>query len=198
MKQKRLTKEEKYLISIMRFMGYTQEEIAKKLGVTKGTVHYHLREKRKLAEEKGIELFVEEVSDLLAIKASKALKNRLKQILQMKKDIQLINLTPHTVTIVDEESRKILEVPPSGQVARVEVMREPVGTLNGVPLVHNRYGDVQGLPEPREGTVYIVSLVVLQALQGKRNDVVAPDTSPAGAVRDEEGRIIGVKAFVVP
>jgi len=42
--------------------------------------------------------------------------------------------------------------------------------------------------------VYIVSSLVAQAVKG-RQDVVAPDTSPSGVVRDEQGRIIGVKRF---
>jgi len=41
---------------------------------------------------------------------------------------------------------------------------------------------------------YIVSSLVAQAVKG-RNDVVSPDTSPASAVRDENGNIIGVKRF---
>jgi len=38
--------------------------------------------------------------------------------------------------------------------------------------------------------------LVLQAARN-RSDLVAPDTSPQGAVRDSNGRIIGVKAFQV-
>jgi hypothetical protein len=74
-----------------------------------------------------------------------------------------------------------------------------VGNINGVPLVTTEYGEVEGLPAPQPGTIYIVSLVVLQALAGKRNDVVAPNTAPTplGAVRDSQGRIIGVRSFVV-
>ncbi len=47
---------------------------------------------------------------------------------------------------------------------------------------------------PNEG--YLVSALVLTALREKgvrRSDVFAPDTSPRGAVRDEEGRIVGVR-----
>ena len=113
--------------------------------------------------------------------------------------MEFVNLTPHEVIVFDEEGKNVLlRVPPSGEVARVEVKRKEAGTLNGVPLVRSEFGEVQGLPEPREGVVYIVSMIVLQALQGKRKDVVAPDTSPQSAVRDSEGRIIGVKAFVLP
>ena len=144
----------------------------------------------------------------------------------MSREVKFVNLTPHTVTVVGEDGKKILEVPPSGQVARVEVVKRYLGGIRVgrkyVPVVRSSYGEVQGLPDrcdncynyktlcsgaPFEAAscvkqdpkqYFIVSLIVLQALQGKRKDVVAPDTSPAGAVRDEEGRIIGVRAFVVP
>jgi hypothetical protein len=45
-------------------------------------------------------------------------------------------------------------------------------------------------------------LLVLQALQAKgvkREDVVAPNTGPGkfGAVRDNQGRILGVRSFIM-
>jgi len=55
-------------------------------------------------------------------------------------------------------------------------------------------GDVEGLPEPQSNTVYIVSTLVAQAVP-HRDDIIAPDTSPQGVVRDSEGKIIGVKRF---
>ncbi len=53
------------------------------------------------------------------------------------------------------------------------------------------------LQEPYEG--YLVSSLVLTALRERgvvRYDVFAPDTSPAGAVRDKDNRIIGVRNFL--
>ena len=87
-------------------------------------------------------------------------------------------------------------------LARVATKEERVGTINGVPVYRTTYTEVEGLPEPEPGTVYIVSLLVLQALQARRvqrSDVVAPNTSPTpnGAVRDAQGRIVGVRSFVV-
>jgi hypothetical protein len=41
---------------------------------------------------------------------------------------------------------------------------------------------------------YVVSAVVLTALNGARDDVVAPDT--AHAIRDDNGRIVAVPGFV--
>ena len=53
------------------------------------------------------------------------------------------------------------------------------------------------LQEPYEG--YLVSSLVLTALRERgvvRYDVFAPDTSPAGAVRDKDNKIIGVRNFL--
>ena len=116
--------------------------------------------------------------------------------------VKLVNLTPHEVVVYDASGNLVLKVPPSGRVARVATKEERVGTINGVPVYRTTYTEVEGLPEPEPGTVYIVSLLVLQALQARRvqrSDVVAPNTSPTpnGAVRDAQGRIVGVRSFVV-
>ncbi|GIV86608.1 MAG: hypothetical protein KatS3mg054_0637 [Chloroflexus sp.] len=106
-----------------------------------------------------------------------------------------VNLTPHTITIVHNDAK--IEIPPSGNVARVTSSMEVVGEINGIPVSRATYGSVEGLPAPQDGTVYIVSSLVLSALAGSRPDVVAPDTSPTGAVRDEAGRIVGVRGFQI-
>jgi len=107
---------------------------------------------------------------------------------------KLVNLTPHEIRVVGEDGEERLVIPPSGKVARVRTEQTTVGQVNNIPVVRTMYGDVEGLPEPSENTLYIVSTLVAQAVP-YRDDVVAPDTSPNGVVRDEEGRIIGVKRF---
>jgi len=110
---------------------------------------------------------------------------------------RIVNLTPHEVNING------VAVPPSGTVARVATIQTEAGTinLNGVtiPVVHNTYGDVEGLPGPEPGTVYLVSTLVLGALEAQgiyRGDVFAPDTSPQGAIRGPDGQIKDVKRLV--
>jgi len=112
--------------------------------------------------------------------------------------MKFINLTPHKIDIVDEGGNIILSLPPSGDVARVTSERKLVGHLGSVPVFQSVFGDVVGLPDPAPDTVFVVSTLVLSALAAKgvtRDDVVAPDTSPQGAVRDAEGRIVGVRGF---
>lgn len=115
--------------------------------------------------------------------------------------VRFINLTPHEITVFID-SNNTLKIPPSGTIARVEQKEIQVGSVNGIPIYKTVYGEVVGLPAPQENTIYIVSLLVLQALQAhgvSRDDVVAPNTAPTpvGAVRDATGKIIGVKSFIV-
>lgn len=98
-----------------------------------------------------------------------------------------INLTPHSVRLNDGR-----EFPPSGTVARVATAYSDI--VDDVACVV--YGDVQGLPAPVEGARYIVSGMVLGALNGARPDVVAPCTGHPAAVRNERGQIVSVPCFV--
>lgn len=106
--------------------------------------------------------------------------------------VRLVNLTPHTINIVLGPQTTI-RVPPSGKVARVNSVTEvttPIADI--VPVVRTKFGDIEGLPNAEDGTIFITSTLVAQvaARQG-RTDVVAPDTN--SAIRDEDGRIVGVK-----
>jgi len=113
---------------------------------------------------------------------------------------KIVNLTPHEITIY-LPSGGVKKIPPSGKVARVQTIREPASELDGIPLVRVSYSEVEGLPkEPEPDTYYIVSVLVAQALANDprwHGKILVPDTSPQGAVRDKDGRIIGVKALQV-
>jgi len=111
----------------------------------------------------------------------------------------LVNLTPHPIVVRTDNGD--ITFPASGQVARVTCRQELAGyvLLDGVqiPIQRTTFGQVEGLPEPQDGVVYIVSGLVMTALAGTRDDVVQPDTSPAGAIRDADGRIIAVRGFQI-
>jgi len=110
--------------------------------------------------------------------------------------LKVINLTPHDVVIVDDSGKEIKRYLASGQVARVNTQAEPIGEIDGIQVVRTKYGDVDGLPDKQPDTVYLVSLVVAQALRGSRTDVYVPDTGPGSVVRDDKGQIIGVKRLM--
>lgn len=107
-----------------------------------------------------------------------------------------INLTPHAITVCLPSSfgsnRYTYE--PSGTVARCTTMREEVPMVGPFRAVRQTMSAVEGLPERQPSTFFIVSGMVLTALNGSRPDVVAPDTGP-DAVR-ENGHIVAVRGFV--
>ena len=113
--------------------------------------------------------------------------------------VEYINLTPHEITLIDDQGNVKMKIPPSGQVVRVKSEQQVNRELeDGVKIYDTVFTEIEGLPEKKEDTIYIVSTLVLQALKAngiERDDVVAPNTSPGQVVRDENGRIIGVKSF---
>ena len=117
---------------------------------------------------------------------------------------RLVNLTPHEVVIhhhyvTTYVTTDVTIVAPSGVVARVTQKTWAVRTAwddasrtQCIPIVRSEYGPVEGLPEPVEDTIYIVSSMVRTALPG-RLDIA----SPANLVRDEAGKIIGCKGLEI-
>jgi hypothetical protein len=103
----------------------------------------------------------------------------------------LVNKTPHDIVIVLQDGERIT-IKPEPSPARVDVTTIPYDVIDNVPLVETVYGQVENLPDPEAGVWYIVSGVVISACP-HRYDLVRPDT--ANAVRDEDGRIIGVPAL---
>jgi len=110
--------------------------------------------------------------------------------------MNIVNLTPHDIVVMAEDRTELRRYPASGTIARAASKTEIVGELDGVPVARQQFGEVSGLPDPEPGTVYLVSLVVGQAMKGQRDDLYGPDTSPDGAVRDAEGRIVGTRRLV--
>lgn len=101
---------------------------------------------------------------------------------------KLVNLTAHTLTEVS--SGKV--IPASGIVARVFTRSNLVTKVAGIPVFQTELGELEGLPEPVEGTTYIVSALCLHtATSLGRTDVV----SPGNLKRDENGNTIGCFGF---
>lgn len=112
----------------------------------------------------------------------------------MRFEMRIVNLTPHPINFLDAENRVILSVPSSG-VARAAQCRNFIGEIdsdNGVtlPVTRSTFGAVEGLPAPQDGAIYVVSAITAQAVP-EREDVFIVDDS----VRDENGRIIGVRGL---
>lgn len=128
---------------------------------------------------------------------------------------KVVNLTPHQINFIlpyhieigkDEfgtpeyvTEERVYSIEPSGTVARCRVERQNIDSFIledvddwdiTVPITKTKFGEVEGLPVPEEGTIYIVSNLVAQAVP-HREDVFFPDD----VVRDENGNIIGCRAL---
>ena len=109
--------------------------------------------------------------------------------------MNVVNLTPHSLTLRAPDGTDTV-IPASGMVARVgNTPGVATGQLVcGVPVKGaDQTGEVEGLPEPQKGTVFLVSGFVGAALAGTgRQDVLVPGTGPRdGAVRFTEGPLKG-------
>lgn len=103
------------------------------------------------------------------------------------------NLTPHEVVMCDEAGKEVAKYPSMG-VARAEFKDVPAGEVCGFPVVRKEFGPTVDLPEPTEGTYYLVSLTTAQAAkaEGRTTDDLL---MTANLVRDDAGRVVGCKAF---
>lgn len=99
------------------------------------------------------------------------------------------NFTPHCINVVDTEGKALASFPSEG-IARVSSATEVVGELNGLPLTKTKFGEVEGLPEEKEGVFYIVSAMIKSTLPN-RHDLLVPGLQ----VRDDQGRVIGCQSL---
>lgn len=120
-----------------------------------------------------------------------------------------VNLTPHEIKLkvqvevhdpVQNQNQNLtqidgpfalLRIPPEPVSARVSTVEEVVGLSDAGGLIvtvsKHTFGQIEGLPEPKPDTIFIVSGMVRDALDG-RPDVLAPDTGKT-AVRNQQGQV---------
>jgi hypothetical protein len=111
---------------------------------------------------------------------------KIKSLLKKEKPI-LVNLTPHDVVI--RQNGEDIVIPRCGKVARVKETVMHKETIDGVEVTDICYNETLNLPEARENTYFIVSIVVAYA-NSDRQDLVFPDG--LNAFRDEKGQIEAV------
>lgn len=102
---------------------------------------------------------------------------------------KLINLTPHVLNLIAADG-SIVDIQPSGNVARVASSSAVVATINGINVTASTWGEVTGLPAAEDGVVLIVSRMVKDRV-ANRTDVMVP----GAPVRDAEGKIIGASGL---
>lgn len=103
--------------------------------------------------------------------------------------MKLINLTPHVLNIIAADG-SVVDLQPSGNIARVASSSAVVTTINGINVTASTWGEVTGLPDAEEGVILIVSRMVKDRV-ANRADVMVP----GAPVRDAEGKIIGASGL---
>ena len=108
---------------------------------------------------------------------------------------KMINLTPHNVVLRGVEGD--IELPSTGLARVKSESGEKLEERGCISLyAAPNWGEVEGLPAPASGMIYIVSALVAGKCGG-REDVFSPGTGPSdGAVRNEKGHIVAVTRLV--
>ena len=109
--------------------------------------------------------------------------------------MNIINLTPHDVTVMPAGDAAAVTFPASGQLARVREVTGEISWVSSesgpVPLQQVSYAEqIDGLPDPAPGVIYLVSRITAAAAE-RRDDLVFPQ----GELRDDNGQIIGCRAL---
>jgi len=99
---------------------------------------------------------------------------------------KFVNLIGHDITISGYAT-----LPKCNSPCRVETQQMIIGKLCGVPIAKTEFMKIVNLPEPEDGTYYIVSRIVMDYVPFKREDVFCVDTGST-AIRDENGQVVAV------
>lgn len=99
---------------------------------------------------------------------------------------RIINKTPHAVYVLNEDGSILRVFPKSNGMIRVAEIVTDIAPIDGIPISSTSWGETNDVPEYIEGTYYIVSQLVKNALPERKDLLV-----PKGAVRDDKGNVIG-------
>ena len=99
---------------------------------------------------------------------------------------KFVNLIGHDITISGHAT-----LPKCDNPCYVETQQMIIGKLAGVPIAKTEFMKIMNLPDPEDGTYYIVSRIAMDYVPFQREDVFCVDTGPT-AIRDENGQVIAV------
>lgn len=113
------------------------------------------------------------------------------------------NMTPHVITIVVNGVR--VDFPSEGviraaqkdeQINEIETNINLGNSSSGftIPVFYSSFGAPEGVPELKDGDVYIVSSLAAQSLKAAGYNM-SKFLVPSGTIRDGQGRIIGCKGL---
>lgn len=99
---------------------------------------------------------------------------------------KFVNLIGHEITISGHAT-----LPKADKPCRVETEQMVIGKLAGIPIVKTEFKKLVNLPDPEDGTYYIVSRLCMDYIPFIREDVFCVDTGST-AIRDENGQVVAV------
>ena len=99
---------------------------------------------------------------------------------------KFVNLLGHDITISGHAT-----LPKCDNPCFVETQQMIIGKLGGVPIAKTEFMKIVNLPEPEDGTYFIVSRIAMDYVPFKREDVFCVDTGST-AIRDENGQVVAV------
>ncbi len=114
-------------------------------------------------------------------------------------EITIINLCPHALVVYDRNvANVLLSLPGAEKPCRVRHRNLVFGFIKGIPVRYSEYGAFENLPEPIEGSVFVVSGMVARVLMmrgDRRDDIYTPDITPRSGIRDSQGRPVGCRGL---
>lgn len=99
---------------------------------------------------------------------------------------EIVNLTTHPITDIMTG----ITYQPSGIVARSDTNKKLIRKIGQLAIYEYEPYNLEGLPEPKPNTLYIVSNMALNAVPKDRHDVIAP-----GPVEKYKNKPIGCRGF---
>ena len=99
---------------------------------------------------------------------------------------KFVNLIGHDITISGHAT-----LPKADNPCRVETEQMIIGKLAGVPIVKTEFIKLVNLPDPEDGTYFIVNRITMDFIPFGREDVFCVDTGPT-AIRDEYGQVVAI------
>jgi hypothetical protein len=107
---------------------------------------------------------------------------------------RLINLTPHPITVLDDENRVIQQLPSQG-IARSQQLMAPSDPVAGIPTARITTAALENLPEPAHGVLLIVSMITANAAKAA-NRWCGDLLVPGPIQRDESGNPLGCRELI--
>lgn len=104
----------------------------------------------------------------------------------------MLNLTPHAIVVMNEAQEVLATFEASGTTARLINEFSSAQDYLGIPVAVTKVVGMENVPSADDMQPFLVSSMVLDTLGPKYHGIAfAPDTGPS-AVRDSQGRVIGV------